>query len=220
MLISHTHNFIYLKTFKTASTSVEAFFSKWCLPPDYKVEHSQRESITEYGVVSARHLGAGAGDSYQSHMPAIQVKQRFPAEFDSYFKFCCVRNPWDRLVSRFWHDDFKWVRSRNKSWKEAQKLFELYLDKTDHFKDNTTIYSIDGEFVVDDVIRYEDLEAEIYRVCSILGLDTGALPRYKCDMRPADHHYSEYYTPKTVELVRQKCQFEIEKFGYKFEYLE
>ncbi len=33
MLVSHRHQFIYTKTHKTASTSVEAYFERFCFPP-------------------------------------------------------------------------------------------------------------------------------------------------------------------------------------------
>jgi len=35
-------------------------------------------------------------------MPAFEIKNRVPAEvWNSYFKFCVERNPWDKVLSHF-----------------------------------------------------------------------------------------------------------------------
>jgi len=34
VLVSHTHEFIFMKTHKTASTSVEMFFERFCVPQE------------------------------------------------------------------------------------------------------------------------------------------------------------------------------------------
>ena len=60
VLISHRYKFIYLKNYKTASTSVEAFFSQFCIDPvlqsSYEFNDRMEESITPYGIVSSRYM--------------------------------------------------------------------------------------------------------------------------------------------------------------------
>uniref|UniRef100_A0A6C0J6C8 Uncharacterized protein n=1 Tax=viral metagenome TaxID=1070528 RepID=A0A6C0J6C8_9ZZZZ len=38
------------------------------------------------------------------HSGCENIKKVFPDIFDSYFKFCVVRNPYDRIVSRYFWD--------------------------------------------------------------------------------------------------------------------
>ena len=56
VLISHRYKFIYIKNYKVAGTSVEAYFEKYCLDPsnNYKLTHSRKQSISEYGIVGNR----------------------------------------------------------------------------------------------------------------------------------------------------------------------
>jgi hypothetical protein len=60
VLVSHRYKFIYLKNYKTASSSVESFFQQFCIDPaeqsDYTFEDKTDESITQYGIVSSRQL--------------------------------------------------------------------------------------------------------------------------------------------------------------------
>ena len=51
MLISHKYKFIYLKTIKTASTSVEAYFERFCMPEnDYELSHDREVYESNFGV--------------------------------------------------------------------------------------------------------------------------------------------------------------------------
>jgi hypothetical protein len=48
MLISHRKRFIFFKTSKTAGTSVESFFEKFCYAEgEWKFSHAREETISE-----------------------------------------------------------------------------------------------------------------------------------------------------------------------------
>lgn len=104
MLVSHRRRFIYFKTRKTASTSTEIFFEPYCVAdPSHVPQHSTRQLISDAGIVGSRRDGVVAGDFFFNHMPAGLVRERIGVwNFDDYLKICNVRNPYDKMVSRFW----------------------------------------------------------------------------------------------------------------------
>ena len=95
MLISHRKNFIYTKTNKTGGTSVEAFFESYCMPEgQFTPSHGREETISEAGIIGFRGKGDGNSFEWRHHMPARQIREKIGADiWNSYFKFCVVRNP-------------------------------------------------------------------------------------------------------------------------------
>ena len=92
MIISHKYRFIFIKTIKTAGTSIEAYLSPFCGPDDV---------LTPVMPVVEGHQPRNFGDFY-NHFSAWGIRRAIDAEtWNSYFKFCVERNPWDKTVSDF-----------------------------------------------------------------------------------------------------------------------
>ena len=109
MLISHRHRFIFIKTVKTAGTSVEGFLEPFCCPPGHVVQHWTPTLIFEEGVVGSRWPQNDREDhGFYNHMPASEIRERCPF-FDSYTRLTTVRDPYDRAVSyfHFEHETFR-----------------------------------------------------------------------------------------------------------------
>lgn len=221
MLVSHTHRFIYIKTTKTASTSVELAFEPLCLPPGAaKVKPQKIGNVlaireSEYGIVGARGRGSARDYKWWNHMPAEQIKAQLPAEiWDGYFKFCCVRNPWDKVVSAF-----HFLRQGQPELEPAARVaaFRDWLFNEDRAGVDRKLYTIDGKVVVDRFIRYERLAADIAEVCAHIGVPMPDLPWLKGGIRPAGMHYSEYYDQASRDHVAKLFAEDIAMLGYEFE---
>ncbi|MBY6200698.1 hypothetical protein KUV65_04945 [Maritalea mobilis] len=232
MIISHRHRFIFLKTQKTAGSSVELALSEICGPEDVitpmnaveREDDPARRGPQNYHVPPAyRPLGAAllhrmgararkSGFSYFQHMPAALVRRRMdPAEFDSYRKVTIVRNAWDREVSLYFWATRKLDEKpsfeqfvRRRVWRPEMKTFE--------------IYSINGKSVADTVMRYETLAEDFASFVGSLGLDhVPVLPRAKGSFRTkAKRDYRDFYTDESAEIVRRRYAREIDLFGMTF----
>ena len=102
MLISHRKNFIFTKTVKTAGTSVESYFEKWCLPEgEWQELHFREEHISDAGIVGKR-AARPSDATWYNHMSAYNIRKQLGQElWDKYFKFTVVRNPFDKLLSGY-----------------------------------------------------------------------------------------------------------------------
>ncbi len=81
---------------------------------------------------------------------------------------------------------------------------------------DTPVVSIDGKPIVDCVIRYEHLAADIESVCMRLGIPwkPELLGRYKSDYRINQQPYTAYYDEACKQRVMKMYDFDFKHFGY------
>ena len=199
MIVSHRHRFIFIKSRKTAGSSIQVALSQLCGEADF---------ISGAGV-NRNSLGRG---KVNSNTPAAAVRKLVGEEtWKSYFKFVFIRNPWDLTVSRYFYDmqkgrhniqDFNvWVRRvRRSTWTG----------------DNLHSYShIDDELVADFVGRYENLAADFEMLCGHLGIPVTSLGHEK-KRHVKRAPYTDYYDETSRKIVATKQQMAIRFFGYSF----
>jgi len=201
MIVSHKHKFIFIKTVKTAGTSIEVYLSPHCGPQDV---------LTPIQPPVEGHEPRNYGRFY-NHFSAWGLRQAIPQEtWDSYFKFCVERNPWDKTLS-----DYFMARARH----GGKPSFDDYLERG-QFCNSWELYTdADNQTIlVDEVLRFENLNEELTRVFASLGvpfsgsLDVHAKSGFRKDRRP----YQEVYTQVQRERIARAFAQEIEKFTYEF----
>jgi hypothetical protein len=220
MLISHAHRFIYLKTLKTGGTSVEIYFEPYCVDPDREfVERHHRESeVSKWGIIGARGQPPNSARLWYNHMPASRVLELIgPELWSQYYKFCVVRDPFDKTVSSFWHhlSPAERLELQRADFERARGRFHEWVRTARHIMDRDA-FSIQGTPVVDRFVRYEGLYAGLRAVCQDLGLpwEPSRLGRYKSGMRLRNEPLAQYYDEDTADRVRQLYRWEIEFFHY------
>lgn len=221
VLVSHRHKFIYLKTKKTASTSVEAFFEPYCLDdPSAEVAEYRDEHIGAAGIVGARRGRAKrAAATWHAHMSAWDVFRTLgPRRWFSYFRFTSVRNPFEKAVSEFLYLHRRDAALLASPLETRRAAFEAWARSKKPLTDRY-IYAIAGKPVVQDVIRFENLGTDIARIARHLGLKAEGqpVPRFKSAGHAPKDPYQAYYTPETRALVARAYAPEIARYGYRFE---
>lgn len=180
------------------------------------------------GVSVAKSLFGNLGGAHLRipHYQLIFSKQ----EFEEYFKFTFVRNPWDRLVSAFlflkkggankvdrtWaaanltqYDDFHsfatgWVNRKNiHNWKHFVPQYKFVCEPGSHTP------------AVDFIGHFENLEADYAYINNKLGNRSSLQHLNKTGGERKD--YKEYYTPATRDQVAEVYREDIRIFGYDFE---
>ena len=145
---------------------------------------------------------------FGSHTKARELKNLIAPEiWDNYFKFCFVRNPWDRAISQYYDV---------KSLGRAENLEDFFKKKDP--STNYQIYTIDDKIAMDFVGKYENLIEDLGIICNKLNIPfDNWLPNALGNIRTDRRHYSEILTEAQANLIREKCAKEIEWFGYEFE---
>ncbi len=183
MIISHTHKFIFIKSFKTAGTSVEAILSNYCSGNDVVTPLNDfKHNRDEKGQFIHRSMNADEYKAIGQHVDAGTIKARVPAEiWNSYVKISLSRNPWDRVISFFYweHRQDPAIESKKRFYhylgvpfdemEQPRMLFRKFLD-SDKWVDNDRFYVLDDKLCVDFMIRYEHLNDDFATICKRLGL--------------------------------------------------
>ena len=227
MIISHSRRFIFVKSLKTAGTSLEAALSGACGGDDI---------VTPLGDYAFNRDDTGNwvhqtmnGGRYEQHDDAPTIRSSLPPEtWAGYFKFSITRNPWDRALSYFF-----WDKRQDASLAPPKRLHHSlgvpYDDltpvkrqfaefiKSRTLQNNDRFYVDDERLCVDFVIRYEQLDDDAREVCARIGLASVQIPRLKAGIRKDKRHYTEYYDKDTRDIVAELHRNDLQLFNYRFE---
>jgi hypothetical protein len=228
MILSHEHKFIFLRTKKTAGTSIELALSEFCGPDDVITPLTREDEARRAGrrgaqnwrlhswwksprlLKSAWFKFSAKDYGFYNHMKAEEMRAHIdPAVWRSYFKFAFERNPWDRQVSLYYH------RYREENDRPDFATF-IHKDKKAHIN-NFGVYSIDGNLAVDFLGRFETLEKDLRFALDHVGLSAAeALPDAKTRFRPGSVPYRDHYDEDTRNIVADWYASEIKLLGYEF----
>ena len=149
---------------------------------------------------------------FKSHLPCYQFQDIIDEEiFSNYLKFAVVRNPWDRMVSRFFYSKKINIKFKNYDFEEFLKYdLENNMSVIDQYK-----YCTDkkNNFCLDEVIKFENLNNDFNKISSLFFNKKDMLNHFN----KSDHkQYREYYNDNTKDKIYYYCKKDIEFFEYEF----
>ena len=201
-MISFQKQFLFVHIPKTAGNSVQSVLGNYS-EDEIVALRSEQDGIERFGLRNPKY-------NIKKHSTLAEYKSALgEAQFDGLYKFTCVRNPWDRMVSYYFTPTQQvgtWDR------KEFRKIISKALSVADYLRLGKGEEDPFGN--VDYIMRFENLADDFRIVCTTLGIPTASLPQYNRSNR---EHYSKYYNDELRELVRERFAPEIERFGYTFD---
>ena len=227
MIINHKYKFIFLKTRKTASTSIEIALSQFC------GANAIITPITEEDELIRQELGFRGPQNYDvpqrfyseldwqklrdskirkrffNHASAHFIRENIGVEiWNSYFKFCFERNPFDKAISRYY-----W------STREPRPDIYDYLQSAPKYLlSNWDIYTVNDQVVVDFIGRYENLTYDLAIVADKIKLPSELdLPKAKAGYRKNREHYRDILDKQSRALIEFVCEKEIAAFDYSWD---
>lgn len=212
MIVSHRHGYVFVKTAKTAGTSVEIALSASCGPEDVITEIAEEDEQLrlDLGYRGPQNNLSPSGDPvFFNHMSLVEARERI--DVDGYFTFCFERNPWDRVISQYY-----WAtraRPNPPSLSDFLRSDAVLILR----RRGLELYTVDGEVAVDRICRYEQLEDDLNRVYEELRLPgRPPLPRAKGDIRKDRRHYRDVLSDEDAAVVAELFSREIELLGYTY----
>jgi len=230
MIISHRYRFIFIKTHKTAGSSMEMALGAQCGPEDVV---TPMESNAATALPRNFHEPSWLGRNYArsrmlrkcigrhspwlgkwfyEHMPATRVRELVGEEvWRSYHKFCFERNPWEKVVSYYNWKKFGQGRT-------MPEFRHYVLEKTHRLPADARLYFDGDQCLMDEVLDFKDFTASFAALCGRLGIPyDGNMPREKTNITSAPIDYRTFYDEETRAKVAECYAREISLLDYQFD---
>lgn len=204
MIISHKHKFVFVKTKKSAGTSIQQALDQIAGPDDVILWNFNQQNAKPFNDPCH---GSVAKNGHQS----LSEIFRLCPECKDYFVIIPERNCWDKVVSYFHfmhHGYYKFPIEENA--RHFQRW--VMIENPDIGLPNAKDYLYDRP---DFVIQYHRISEDWQRLQKHLQLTLPNLPHRLGGKRPLVS-YTLYYDKRSQEHVAKKFQREIDMYGYVF----
>jgi hypothetical protein len=216
MRISHTHKFIFLANPRTGSTTVRNLLDNYSDIKSVPISQTS-ESFPFYHHISAAEL------------KSVFVSRGW--DWDRYWKFCFVRNPYDRVVSLYHHKLKMRKRLQVTSLKSLRTRISYMINKTPTFHDyvinidprkrlptslDNFLFDEQGTCLVEDVLMFERLHEDLPGFLDSLDIPVSANDIPHLNTSSNRKEYRAYYDEECRERVYDLYRYEFERFGYTF----
>jgi hypothetical protein len=204
-MISFQKRFLFVHIPKTAGNSIQSILRHYS-EDEIVAARGAQEGIERFGVRNPKY-------EIKKHSTLAEYRAALGEEkFRDLFKFACVRNPWDRMISLYFSPGRKVTKWDGAAFK---RLVSKTLSVADYLRLEENDRNPFGN--VDRIMRFENLGEDFRAVCQELGISSAPLPIFN---RSTRDDYAQYYDAELRELVGQRFAPEIAHFGYAFDKID
>jgi hypothetical protein len=243
MILCHNYKFIFLKTTKTAGTSIEIALSKFCgdediiTPINPKDEYIRRElnyrGPQNYNYrVPISHLTPHDWKQifFKGRSPRKELLLRRGASVN-FYDHMSARDVKKYIDTSIWNEYYKFCVERNPYDRVISLYYWRYQNEPrpsiSDFIDSgfPSImhergfgqYTINEQIVVNKVCLYERLKQDLEEISGRLGLpESLSLPMAKANFRKDKRHYRDIYSNGDKDKIADIFHKEIALFGYEY----
>lgn len=203
MILSAKFNFIFVKTRKTAGSTVEKLLYDHLGKGDV-CTGSERDSTPALNIESGTN----------GHLGCEQIRAIVGSDFfENAIKVTIERNPWDKVVSSyFWHKKIK-------PQIFSDMAFEEYVTTCPLIPFDEPMWSSDKIILVDKIFQQENLPElfSFFRDRYGINIDQDIVEATRCKSGiRLVKDYRDMHTKKTRKFIENKFAFSIEKLGYEY----
>jgi|SRR5690606_3654764 hypothetical protein len=193
--------FIFVHVPKTGGNSIQNILRRYS-SDEIVAKEPYQDGVERFEVRNPTY-------GFAKHSPLSEYRDKLPAEiYARSFRFACVRNPWEWVVSYYFSPH------RQVSGFDRESFVEFIRSAppmTYFLRDRPAQPLAEVAHNFDLLMRYETLQADFDAACDRLGVPRQMLPRVNASTRG---RVEDYYDEETVELVRSRFAEDVELLGY------
>jgi len=218
--VSNSHNFIFLKTRKTAGTSIEMYLQPLCTAAGSPVVEKTRAMETEHGIIGSRLIDRDdwkpLDRKYWAHSKASELRDNLGEKrWGELYKLTCVRNPFDKVLSHYFWNQKRAGNDMPATVDAEIAEFRKFVHSDEWANDRSVVF-LAGAYQPDFAIRFENMAQDLSTFLSNVGVTDAlpAMPETKVTRTSRRAEFADYFDKDSADIIRDRFRWIFSRFDY------